>query len=73
MDTLLADSDFVVISCSLTPETQGMCDKTFFKKMKSTAVFVNSSRSWLTLDQMNMASFICACTELKPHASGELW
>lgn len=48
MDTLLADSDFVVISCSLTPETQGMCDRDFFRKMKSTAVFVNSSRSRLT-------------------------
>lgn len=63
MDTLLADSDFVVISCSLTPETQGMCDKNFFRKMKSTAVFVNSSRSWLTLDQINMTSFICVYIE----------
>ncbi|CAG06267.1 unnamed protein product, partial [Tetraodon nigroviridis] len=44
MDTLLADSDFIVISCSLTPETQGMCDRNFFRRMKSTAVFVNSSR-----------------------------
>lgn len=63
MDTLLADSDFIVTSCSLTPETQGMCDKNFFKKMKSTAVFVNSSRSWLTLDHIRMASCICVYTE----------
>lgn len=63
MDTLLADSDFVVISCSLTPETQGMCDKKFFRKMKSTAVFVNSSRCRLILDQTNMSNFICVYTD----------
>ncbi|CAL9706728.1 unnamed protein product [Knipowitschia caucasica] len=44
MDTLLAESDFIVLSCSLTPETQGLCDKAFFSKMKNTAVFVNTSR-----------------------------
>lgn len=44
MDTLVSESDFVVMSCSLTPETQGLCDKAFFSKMKNTAVFVNTSR-----------------------------
>ncbi|XP_054453493.1 glyoxylate reductase/hydroxypyruvate reductase [Anoplopoma fimbria] len=44
LDTLVSESDFIVVSCSLTPETQGMCDKAFFSKMKNTAVFVNSSR-----------------------------
>lgn len=44
MDTLLAESDFIVISCALTPETQGLCDKAFFSKMKNTAVLVNTSR-----------------------------
>lgn len=44
LDTLLSESDFVVVSCSLTPGTQGLCDKAFFSKMKSTAVFVNTSR-----------------------------
>ncbi|KAJ8247803.1 hypothetical protein GJAV_G00250700 [Gymnothorax javanicus] len=44
LDTLLSESDFVVVSCSLTPDTQGLCDKAFFSKMKSTAVFVNTSR-----------------------------
>ncbi|KAJ3588160.1 hypothetical protein NHX12_011754 [Muraenolepis orangiensis] len=44
LDTLVAESDFVVVSCSLTPATQGMCDKAFFSKMKKTAIFVNSSR-----------------------------
>ncbi|XP_028272096.1 glyoxylate reductase/hydroxypyruvate reductase [Parambassis ranga] len=44
LDTLVSESDFIVISCSLTPETQGLCDKAFFSKMKNTAIFVNSSR-----------------------------
>lgn len=44
MDTLLSQSDFIVISCALTPETQGLCDKAFFSKMKNTAVLVNTSR-----------------------------
>lgn len=44
LDTLVSESDFIVVSCSLTPETQGMCDKSFFSKMKPTAVFINTSR-----------------------------
>ncbi|KAM7417716.1 hypothetical protein PAMA_017384 [Pampus argenteus] len=44
LDTLVSESDFIVVSCSLTPETRGMCDKAFFSKMKNTAVFVNPSR-----------------------------
>lgn len=44
MDTLVSESDFIIMSCSLTPETQGLCDKAFFSKMKNTAVFVNTSR-----------------------------
>ncbi|XP_076143250.1 glyoxylate reductase/hydroxypyruvate reductase [Alosa pseudoharengus] len=44
LDALVAQSDFVVVSCSLTPDTQGQCDKAFFSKMKKTAVFINTSR-----------------------------
>ncbi|XP_012737635.2 glyoxylate reductase/hydroxypyruvate reductase isoform X1 [Fundulus heteroclitus] len=44
LDQLVSESDFIVVSCSLTPETQGLCDKAFFSKMKKTAVFINSSR-----------------------------
>ncbi|KAM3612010.1 uncharacterized protein V6R79_000939 [Siganus canaliculatus] len=44
LDTLVAESDFIVVSCSLTPETQGLCDKAFFSKMKNSAVFINTSR-----------------------------
>lgn len=44
MDKLVSESDFIVVSCALTPETQGLCNKTFFSKMKRTAVFINTSR-----------------------------
>ncbi|XP_049610805.1 glyoxylate reductase/hydroxypyruvate reductase isoform X1 [Syngnathus scovelli] len=44
LDALLTESDFIVVLCSLTPETQGLCDKAFFSKMKNTAVFINASR-----------------------------
>ncbi|XP_061786314.1 glyoxylate reductase/hydroxypyruvate reductase [Nerophis lumbriciformis] len=44
LDTLTSESDFIVVSCSLTAETQGLCDKTFFSKMKKTAILINSSR-----------------------------
>ncbi|XP_005004162.2 glyoxylate reductase/hydroxypyruvate reductase isoform X1 [Cavia porcellus] len=41
---LAAESDFIVVACSLTPETKGLCNGDFFRKMKKTAVFVNISR-----------------------------
>lgn len=44
LDTLLSESDFVVVSCSLTPDTQGLCNKNFFSKMKKTSIFINTSR-----------------------------
>ncbi|KAH8334545.1 hypothetical protein KR059_011274, partial [Drosophila kikkawai] len=43
-DTLLAESDFLVIACPLTQETQGLFDATAFNKMKKTAVLVNIAR-----------------------------
>lgn len=43
-DELLANSDFISVNCSLTPETQGIFNEVAFKKMKNTAVFVNTSR-----------------------------
>lgn len=41
---LAAESDFIVVACSLTPATRGLCNKDLFQKMKNTAVFVNISR-----------------------------
>jgi glyoxylate/hydroxypyruvate reductase len=44
LNTLLQDSDFVIVVVPLTAETQGMCNEEFFSKMKKSAVFVNVSR-----------------------------
>lgn len=46
-DAFLAASDFVVVTCALTPETQNMFDANAFKKMKKTAIFINTSRGGL--------------------------
>jgi len=43
-DTLLAESDFVSVHTDLNPTTKGMFNAEAFKKMKKTAVFVNSAR-----------------------------
>lgn len=43
-DTLLAESDFISVHADLNPQTRGMFNAAAFKKMKSTAVFVNSAR-----------------------------
>ncbi|XP_039423321.1 glyoxylate reductase/hydroxypyruvate reductase isoform X1 [Corvus cornix cornix] len=40
---LAEESDFVVVTCALTPATQGMCNKDFFSRMKKTSVFINTS------------------------------
>ncbi|XP_031354037.1 glyoxylate reductase/hydroxypyruvate reductase-like [Photinus pyralis] len=44
LDELLSASDFVISTCALTPETKEMFNDETFKKMKSNAVFINTSR-----------------------------
>ncbi|XP_064640922.1 glyoxylate reductase/hydroxypyruvate reductase-like isoform X2 [Lineus longissimus] len=44
LNELLRQSDFVVITCSLTSETDGMIGKDQFSMMKPTATIVNLSR-----------------------------
>lgn len=43
-DTLLRDSDFVSVHTDLNPSTKGMFNAAAFRKMKRTAVFINSAR-----------------------------
>ena len=43
-DTLLSESDFVSVHCPLTPESANTFDYAAFKKMKKTAMFINTSR-----------------------------
>jgi glyoxylate reductase len=44
LDELLAESDFISIHVALTPETRHLFGKEQFRKMKPTAVLVNTSR-----------------------------
>ena len=49
-DELLARSDFVSVHCPLNEETHGLCDGSFFAKMKNGAVFINTSRGGLVVE-----------------------
>ena len=43
-DQLLAQSDYVVLSCPLTEETEGLIGEQELERMKSTAILVNVAR-----------------------------
>jgi glyoxylate reductase len=44
LNDLLADSDFVSVHVPLNSKTKGMFNKEVFKKMKSSAIFINTAR-----------------------------
>nr|XP_015809647.2 glyoxylate reductase/hydroxypyruvate reductase b [Nothobranchius furzeri] len=44
MDELAKQSDFLAVCCALTPETNKICDRNLFSKMKKTSIFINTSR-----------------------------
>lgn len=43
-EQLLHDSDFVIVTCALTPETTNLFNKDAFNKMKKRSIFINTSR-----------------------------
>ena len=43
-DTLLKESDVVSVHCALTDQTKGLFGASAFKKMKDSAIFINTSR-----------------------------
>ncbi|WP_313073380.1 NAD(P)-dependent oxidoreductase [Lacrimispora sp.] len=43
-DDLISKSDIVTVHASLNPQSQKLIDKEVFKKMKSTALFINTAR-----------------------------
>jgi phosphoglycerate dehydrogenase-like enzyme len=44
LDQLLAQSDYVLVNCPLTPETRGLLGAGQFSKMKRDAVLINTAR-----------------------------
>ena len=51
LDTLLATSDVISLHCPLTPETQGLIDRTRIERMKPTAFLINTARGGLVVDR----------------------
>jgi phosphoglycerate dehydrogenase-like enzyme len=49
--TLLAESDFLVVTAPDTPETRGMMDVAAFRRMKEGAVYINVARGKITDEQ----------------------
>lgn len=51
MDELLEKSDIVSIHCPLNSDSEKMCNKEFFAKMKDGALFINTSRGGVVDEQ----------------------
>jgi phosphoglycerate dehydrogenase-like enzyme len=47
MGDMLANCDYVVVACPLTPQTTGMVDERFFAAMGKQAIFINVGRGGL--------------------------
>lgn len=43
-DDLVSESDFIIVTCALTPETKEMFNDAVFAKMKRNVIFINTSR-----------------------------
>ncbi len=51
LDELLETSDIVSVHAPLTPETEGLLDKTAFAKLKQSAIFLNLGRGPIVSEQ----------------------
>lgn len=58
LETLLKESDFLIVTCAATKETAKMFNLNMFKQMKHDSVFINVSRGSV-VDQNDL------CTALK--------
>lgn len=56
LDELLAQADFVSLHCPLNDETRGLCNTSFFARMKPGSVLVNSSRGGLVVEKDLLAA-----------------
>lgn len=50
LDELLEKSDIVTVHCPLNDQSENMFDKTAFKKMKNSALFVNTARGGVMVE-----------------------
>uniref|UniRef100_A0A0A9WLR9 Glyoxylate reductase/hydroxypyruvate reductase n=2 Tax=Lygus hesperus TaxID=30085 RepID=A0A0A9WLR9_LYGHE len=59
LDNLLKESDFVIVTCALSDQTRGLFNKDKFAMMKSTAIFVNSSRGAVVDQEALYDALVC--------------
>jgi glyoxylate/hydroxypyruvate reductase len=59
-DDLVSESDFIIVTCALTPETKEMFNDSVFAKMKRTAIFINTSRG-------GKCKILCVCVFSRLH------
>lgn len=50
-DTLLSSSDIISVHAPLSPETEGLMNRTAFAKMKPSAIFLNLGRGAIVVEQ----------------------
>lgn len=50
LPVFLARSDFLLLACPLTPQTQGLIDRTALAHMKPDAVLINTARAAITVE-----------------------
>lgn len=50
VDQILKEADIVTMHCPLNGQSQRMCDKKFFGKMKENALFINTSRGGVVVE-----------------------
>ena len=51
LDTVFEQSDIISLHCPLTPETEGMIHRERLKRMKSSALLINTARGPLVVEQ----------------------
>lgn len=69
LDTLLKNSDIITCHCPLTDETKGMINAENIAKMKKSAVFINTSRGPVVVEQaladaLNRDKIKAACLDV---------
>lgn len=57
-EQLLEDSDFIIVCCTLSKDTNHLFNSWAFKKMKNSAVLINSSRGGV-INQEDLYSALC--------------
>lgn len=69
MDTVLKNADFITVHCPLTEKTNGLINKEFLSKVKSTACIINTARGAVAVEEdvakaLKEEKIACYCTDV---------